>query len=48
MKFDIVVFTKPKEHGIATKRIKRVNGEIVSDASECRDRFVVMSHGQKV
>jgi hypothetical protein len=36
MKFDVVVFTKPKEHGIATKRIKLVNGEIDSDASECR------------
>ena len=36
MKFDVVVFTKPKEHGIATKRIKLVNGEVVSDASECR------------
>ena len=28
MKFDVVVFTKPKEHGIATKRIKLVNGEV--------------------
>jgi len=36
MKFDVVVFTKPEEHGIATKRIKLVNGEVVSDASECR------------
>ena len=36
MKFDVVVFTKPKEHGIATKRIRLVNGEVVSDASECR------------
>ena len=36
MKFDVVVFTKPKEHGIATKRIKLVNGEVDSDASECR------------
>ena len=36
MKFDVVVFTKPEEHGIATKRIKLVNGEVDSDASECR------------
>jgi hypothetical protein len=36
MKFDVVVFTKPEKHGIATKRIKLVNGEIDSDASECR------------
>jgi hypothetical protein len=36
MKFDVVVFTKPEKHGIATKRIKLVNGEVDSDASECR------------
>lgn len=36
MKFDVVVFTKPEKHGIATKRIKLVNGEIDSDSSECR------------
>jgi hypothetical protein len=30
MKFDVVVFTKPEEHGIATKRISLVNGEVVS------------------
>jgi hypothetical protein len=35
IKFDVVVFTKPAEHGIATKRIKLVNGEVVSDSSEC-------------
>jgi hypothetical protein len=32
----VVVFTKPEEHGIATKRIRLINGEVVSDASECR------------
>jgi hypothetical protein len=36
MKFDVVVFTKPKAHGIATKRIRLVNGVVDSDASECR------------
>ena len=35
MKFDVVVFTKPEEHGIATKRIKLVNGEVEFDATEC-------------
>ena len=35
MKFDVVVFTKPEEHGIATKRIRLINGEVVSDGSEC-------------
>jgi hypothetical protein len=36
MKFDVVVFTKPKVHGIATKRLRLVDGEVVSDSSECR------------
>ena len=28
MKFDVVVFTKPEKHGIATKRIKLVDGKV--------------------
>jgi hypothetical protein len=36
MKFDLVVFNKPEAHGIASKRISLVNGEVVSDASECQ------------
>jgi hypothetical protein len=28
MKFDVVVFTKPNEHGIATKRIMLVDGKV--------------------
>lgn len=36
MAFEVVVFIKPKEHGVASKRLSLVNGKVVSDSSECR------------